>query len=341
MVEEYSYIAFPLPLIRRFFTDPAKAAGDIIDYGIYFASTKLAIEDDTNALRQVIYNFIQQGQRVSMDENCSIPPELATRLVALKDKEGFTAHIDYNGFDPEEDFDKFNVSDDIALLHDLPNNDKGLYDDIIEWYRLRQVQEVVGVDFLATEHRQISGTYHHIQNQFGESKQIPVSCKTSIMLNKCDNPGTERERAKLCLYLGIRSLIGKAVIAATTQKAVIWRMFGCRNDEELNEILEDNRLSAVFEKWCTRRQLNNLFDELRNDKLVNKITFDRQTYLTCALQDDNEFCEEIIRSRKKTSFAAARQELRERDKKMRERLKTLSLYGTDTLNIPFGEIMDG
>ena len=60
MSEEYNYIAFPLPLIRRFFTEPSKAAADIIDYGIYRAAIGMDIETEA-PYRQLTYEFIRQG----------------------------------------------------------------------------------------------------------------------------------------------------------------------------------------------------------------------------------------------------------------------------------------
>ncbi len=334
MSEEYNYISFPLPLIRKFFLEPSQAAFDILDYGVYRTASGMNI-DLESAYKQLTYNFIHQDEK-------EIPAKLMRKLKAFT-KQGYLSHLDYNGFEFSDDNEikSFDVQDDISLLQQLADDDPLFASEVQEWYRLRQVQDVIDYPFDADMHEDIKANYQRMEKAFNGQKQLPVSCKTEFLLQKVKNCGTERERAKFCFYLGIRSLIGKKDLAFTNSEAIYWRMFGCRNDVELGEVLKDKRLAAIYGKWHTRRQYTNFLDELRLEGLVNKVTRCRETIVTCSLQDDAEFCEAIIRHDNEHRISAARQQLREREKAMRERLKALSGNNDDSLNIPFADVMDG
>ena len=351
MSEEYNYIAFPLPLIRRFFTEPSKAAADIIDYGIYRAAIGMDIETEA-PYRQLTYEFIRQGAErnfppsetrfglVEYKGKNNIPQSIAKRLVKLMDEEGYIENLDYNGFTPESDFTEFDCKDDIEILMQTADNDEYFRQDVEEWYRLRQVQDVIGMTFDVSEHQAIKETYQRIEASFGGEKQVPVSCKTEIIQNVQEHTGTERDRARLCLYLGIRSLIGRSKIAITTGATIRGRMFGARNAEELETVLKDKRLAGIYDKWCTRWQFDNLLFELRFAKMVNKVSFGRNTIVTCELQDDEEFREAIIRRLNAASDAENRRKLIERERTSRELLREMLTSKYSSLEIPFCEAID-
>jgi hypothetical protein len=340
MKEEINYIPFPLPMIRRFFTDPKNVAADIIDYGIYRAAMGIRISAPESPYRQLTYEFIRQGLQMPHGDSYRVPESISYKLIEMMNKEYYLETLDYGGFSSESDFTEFDCSDDIVLLMYAAENDENFRNEVDEWYRLRQVQNVVGVSFSVSEHQQIKETYQRIESGFKGEPQVPVSCKTSILQDRQDAPGTERERAKLCLYLGIRSLIGRAEIAVTTSKAIKSRMFGARNEEELQSVLKDKKLAGLYKQYCTRYQYDNLLYELRAAGMVNKLSFGRNTIVTCSLQDDDEFREAIAKRLNSANDAENRHRLKEREKANREKLKAMLGSNDVSLEIQFADMVN-
>ncbi len=235
MKEEINYIAFPLPMIRKFFIEPNKAAADIIDYGIYRAAMGMSISAPEAPYRQLTYEFIRQGLKMPHGDSYRVPCSISQKLIKLREKDGYLDTLDYGGFSPESDFEQFDCEEDINLLMEIADSDEHFRKEVDEWYRLCQVQDVVGVSFSVSEHQQIKDTYQRIESGFHGEPQVPVSCKTSILLERQEEAGTEHQRARLCLYLGIRSLIGRSDIAVTTCEAIKSRMFGAKNKIELSD----------------------------------------------------------------------------------------------------------
>lgn len=340
MTDEYKYISFPLPMIRKFLTEPNKAAAEIIDYGIFRTAMGLKISVPESPYRQLTYDFIMQGCKMPSGDSYRVSGSLSHRLVKLMNEEGYLESLDYNGFSFEDNSAQFVCDDDITLLMEIADNEELFKNEVIEWYRLRQVQDVIGVEFDVSEHQAIKETYNRVESSFLGEPQVPVSCKTSIILERQDNQGTEHERARLCLYLGIRSLIGKSDIAITTGQAIQGRMFGAKNQEELSAVLKDKKLLGIYEKWCTRYQYDKLLTELRIAGMVNKISYGRNTIVTCSLQDDNEFMEAIKTRLNAAKDAEDRRKLKEREKVNRDKLRAL-LEGSDSqLEIMFANTVD-
>lgn len=340
MKEEINYIAFPLPMIRRFFTEPKKAAADIIDYGIYRAAMGIRISAPETPYRQLTYEFIRQGLQMPHGDSFRVPGSISHKLIQMMKKDGYLETLDYGGFSPESGFEQFDCEEDISLLMEFAENDESFKNEVDEWYRLCQVQDVVGVSFSVIEHQQIKETYQRIESGFKGEPQVPVSCKTSILQDRQDEPGTERERAKLCLYLGIRSLIGRAEIAVTTSEAIKGRMFGARNKEELQSVLKDKKLAGLYKQYCTRYQYENLLYELRVAGMVNKLSFGRNTIVTCSLQDDDEFNEAIAKRLNSANDKENRRQLKEREKANREKLRAMLGNNDVSLEIQFAEVVN-
>ena len=340
MKEEINYIAFPLPMIRKFFIEPNKAAADIIDYGIYRAAMGMSISAPEAPYRQLTYEFIRQGLKMPHGDSYRVPCSISQKLIKLREKDGYLDTLDYGGFSPESDFEQFDCEEDINLLMEIADSDEHFRKEVDEWYRLCQVQDVVGVSFSVSEHQQIKDTYQRIESGFHGEPQVPVSCKTSILLERQDAIGTQRERAKLCLYLGIRSLIGRSEIAITNWDAIKYRMLGAKNKVEFNSVLKDKKLFGIYDKWCTRYQCDKLMDELRSMRLVNKISFRRKIFVTCSLQDDNEFMEAIYKRINAASEAENRRILKEREKANREKLRAMLESKDATLEIQFADMVN-
>ena len=184
--------------------------------------------------------------------------------------------------------------------------------------------------------------YSRMIESIGEGNKIPVHCKIDMLLEMGDKPRPERERAKFCYYLGIRSLIGQRKIAETNSSAIKWRMMGAKNQTELDEILKDKRLSAVYEKWGSDYQYRILMGELRDNLLINYATKYRHTYVTCAIRNIDKFTDAIAEFISSRDAKAAKQRRKELDKEYRKMIndKLAVMRGESISKLP-DEIEDG
>ena len=324
MKEEFDYIPFALPLIRKFFTEPSKAADDIVDYGIYRAGLIEEIDERT-IYRQLTYKFIQQGMQLPYKESHSVTRSLSHKLIELMKSNGYLEDVDYNGFDwDDEGTLHFGCDDDINLLMEIASNDKQFQTAAEEWYRLYRVQEKLGLspNYLVCE--QIAENYKRIHAQFGDASQIPTSCKIDMLLEMGDKPKSERERVLFCYYLGIRSLIGKnRKIIETTSDAIKERMMGVKNEQELDEVLKDKRLESVYINWTSYRKFRSFMNELEERRLVKYLGVGRRIYVSCVLLNKADFVKGVADLKYKTGSKSIDQ--KHKDSKREERKMVMDL----------------
>lgn len=324
MKEEFDYIPFALPLVRKFFTEPSTAADDIVDYGIYRAGLLLDIEEIT-IYRQLTYKFIQQGLQLPYKENHAVTRSLSHKLIGLMQNNGYLESVDYNGFDWDNEGDlHFDCVDDINLLVDVANNDEKFKSDAEEWYRLYLAQEKLGLSPNYMDCEQIAENYKRLHAKLGDKIQIPTSCKIEMLLDMGESPKTERERVLFCYYLGIRSLIGKnRKIVETTSDAIKRRMIGAKNEQELSEILKDSRLSSVYTKWTTYSQYKTLTNELMEKRLVKLLGMGKRTYASCVLLNRADFVKAVADIREKVSSKSRDQRYKDSSKEERKMVMEL------------------
>ena len=220
--KEYKYILFPLPLLREIFKKPKNGFRDIFNVGLYKTSKAQSISK-YNALKQLIYCYYRGG----------LTDSLKKKLNLLEKEEIFYRDDDYNGFNGYE----FVPDDDIENIYNYCKEYPEFQEEIEEFYRLRQVKDMLNLEFdiasICKRHKE----YDKIYNGF--KSQPLVSIKTGMMFDYYQNDKTDYEKALFAMYAGIRSIIGDKNFAATTGSMIKCRMFGAKNQNELEIVLKE------------------------------------------------------------------------------------------------------
>ena len=277
MKDKPRYISFALPMVRFIYTKP-NALNDIISYGIYRAAMAFQVEE-ASAYRQLLYVAGRRGLDrkyittelydfvCSLDENCE-PDELISYY--------------FHGSAFDEDFD---------LTSELVNKAKEQGEDIhplvMEWYRLTQAQQVLGLDIEDICHVLYEGRKY---NDLYGTGQVPVSVPISLLYDYKKKLRTEYDRVRLATYLAIRSLAGNGV-AVTTSMAIMWRTFGARNEEELKATLKDKRLKSIYEKWTSKHYYRLIMSDLTASKLILTTRYGNRTIISASITQPKEFAE--------------------------------------------------
>lgn len=265
--KEYKYILFPLPLLREIFKKPKNGFSDIFDVGLYRTSKVQSISK-CNALKQLIYCYYRGG----------LSDSLKKKLNLLKKKEIFYRDDDYNGFNGYE----FVPDDDIENIYNYCKEYPEFQEEIEEFYRLRQVKDMLSLEFDIASICKRYKEYDKIYNGF--KSQPLVSIKTGMMFDYYQNDKTDYEKALFAMYAGIRSIIGDKNFAATTGCMIKCRMFGAKNQNELEIVLKDKTIMAAYKKYTTDHYYKKMLKELvARNFLMSEIGYNRRTYVSCKL----------------------------------------------------------
>lgn len=300
-MKKIPYLLIPLPLIREIFRNPDRGINDIFDYGIY-KSAFTQKTDDTNAYKQVIYCMYRGGLTLSLQD----------KINTLIEDGIFNYDEEYSGFNGSE----FYPEDNIIELDEYCNTDNTLKDEIIEFHKLRQGKDVLGLEYNIEA---VANTYH----KYGKFDGYPlISVSVKMMLDYYSNPKDKYEKALFAMYLGIRSLIGNRDYACTTADMVKCRMFGAKEKKELDFILKDASISKAYKTYTTRHYYDKMMKDLRVFNFIqSEIGYYRRTYISCKLSM-MELADVIVRIRKEKSLTQRRNEVDKEKKDILHYLKS-------------------
>ena len=233
-MEDFKYILFPLPLIQEIFKKPKSGFSDIFDVGIYRVSQTLQI-NEYNALKQLMYCYYRGG----------LTKSLQSELYRLEEDEVFYSDEDYNGFSSYE----FIPDTEIESIYEYCKEHRELKNEIEEFHRLRQVKDVLGITFDISSVAKTYKEYHTAYNGFHNQPLVSISQK--MMFDFYENTKTDYEKALFAMYAGIRSIIGNKDFAETTGNMIKCRMFGAKNQAELELILSDKKVKSAYKQYTT------------------------------------------------------------------------------------------
>lgn len=266
-MENFKYILFPLPLIQEIFKKPKNGFSDIFDIGIYRVSQTLQI-NEYNALKQVVYCYYRGGLTSSLEQ----------RFRQLEFDEIFFRDDDYNDFDGYE----FMPDENIESIYEYCKENPDFQKEIEEFHRLRQVKDVLEMTFDISSILNTYKTYYIAYNGF--DNQPLVSIKKNMVFDFYENSKTDYEKALFAVYAGIRSIIGNKDFAETTGSMIKCRMFGAKNQDELEFILKDKKVTAAYNKYTTDYHYKRMLKELvARGFLMSEIGYNRRTYVSCKL----------------------------------------------------------
>ena len=284
-MDNFKYILFPLPLIQEIFKKPKNGFSDIFDVGIYRVSQTLQI-DEYNALKQLMYCYYRGGLTYS----------LKVQLDRLEENEVFYSDEDYNGFSDYE----FIPDTEIESIYEYCKEHQEMKNEIEEFHRLRQVKDVLEITFDIST---IASTYKTYYADYASFKNQPlVSIKKEMMFDFYKNTKTDYEKALFAMYAGIRSIIGNKDFAETTGSMIKCRMFGAKNQTELELILNDRKVKSAYKQYTTDYHYKKMLKELVvRGFLQSEIGYNKRTYVSCKL-DMKGLEDAIVEHIKQKSF---------------------------------------
>jgi len=264
------YITFALPMLRMIFTE-RDAIDTIMMYGAYRASLHIDV-DIKAAFRQLMYMAARHREQV--------PDEL------------YLLVRDYFNDDPADSLS--DCMDDKEIAPEYVDEFQEKYThasaNILEWYRVYQIQDVAGVNTLDIPRTLYTGRE---LSEYYRSGQVPVFVAPKTLYAFRESIRTDYDKVRAAMYLGIRSLC-KDGVAVTTSTAIKWRMMGCKNQAELDKVLEDETLRAIYLKWGGKRQYRNLLNDLITSNLILEMPYCRRTCVTAFILDEGKFVEAVM-----------------------------------------------
>lgn len=304
MENEKKYITFALPMIRKLFCHAQTAINDMVIYGAYRTGKQMKV-DYFNGHKQLLWYAFSENL------NHQLPRDLMQLVVDWVEgadptdmKSDYMAK-DGSGIDDEE------VDEFIKYKGDKKN------DVIKEWYQFVQSKSVLGIVIPNIPNSIETGRkYFEIYG----SGQIPVSVSPVLLFRFRDSMRTEYDRVRCALYLAIRSLSGNDV-AVTTSQAILWRMMGCRNKHELDEVIRDKKMKAIWQKYATRYYYRLMMDDLITSGLVRQISYHRHTCVTASVMDESKFIESVATKIRRMQNNTKRAKVKGEQRRLSDMLK--------------------
>lgn len=193
--------------------------------------------------------------------------------------------------------------------------DEDLKLHLTEWYRIRQVLKLLDIDIPFNDIILCADKSKHILTEEGNPS---ICVNTNFIKNKLDDAKVgnlpARKRALLSMYLGILSLIGNKEYAATSSEAIISRMFGAKNKEQLSMYCEDEEFRKVYEQYSTRRKYYSLITELEEKGMIVRYSYNRTTFISVKLDLDS-----LVKAIQKDSKSYRLKELKEAKRAVTEK----------------------
>lgn len=271
MEKEQKYITFALPLVRQIYTDP-HAIDKIVVYGLYRASIKIKA-DRMAAYRQLMYMAGRHPEQV--------PEYLKDEVESFLDA------------DPAECMSElYSIEGEAitpAIVEEFAESAEDSEEEICEWYKVYLAQEVVGAT--ARSLPNVISLGRELSELYGTG-QVPVSVATCKLFDLRDAVKSEYSKVRVCMYIAIRSIAG-AGVGITTTKAIIWRMFGAKNEQELQEVLRDKKIKSIYETWTTKRKIRNLLNDLIASNMIREMPYHRRICVSASILEEKAFVEAV------------------------------------------------
>lgn len=274
------FILIPLSLLRGMIYEK-EAINDMYDIGIYCTSRKIDIIEN-NALKDFVYCIYRSIE------------ELPDKLVQEYDKmDEFPYDEDYNGFENEN----FAPELEIEYLNDYSKENPSFYDQVLEWYRVRQTFAMLNLKTDTVKYTlDTVNRCRKVYNFEGCPFVLLNATVMSNIYNARENMNSD-ERAVWAMYMGILSIIGDKDFAQTTSEMIKCRMFGAINQKELELLLKDETLKRVYDKYTTKRQYNKLLNIIQDRNMVTEIGLNRRTYVSTKMKNVDELVDAISAKR--------------------------------------------
>ena len=296
------FLLVPLPLIRGLISNP-NVIYKAYAVGLYCSSQKIEVDMDSLYVELVraFYNPSYLGST------------LVNWLIKLHDT--FPYQKEWQGrdiADIENGKLFINIDKEIEFLKAYANEHYDFLDDCIEWWKVLQFNSLLDYRHCIIPYINC-GIARNVFSEHPEYKDAPyIAVDNEVFINMLVAAQRSKPelRARWAMYLGMLSIIGTKEMAATTSVAIKSRMFGAKDAEELQQLLEDPETRALYDKWTTRRRYDRLMADIEEGNNVKSLGVGRRTYISYRFSTNQEISEAINRGDALKRVTAAKKERR-------------------------------
>jgi hypothetical protein len=295
MEKEFSYVQFPLCLIRETYKkDIESSLRLILRFGIMNYATKLKY-NLYDVAKQVCYYYYRKQD--------IIQNSIIKKIQKAIDEDLFTPDEDYNGFAG----DTFQPDDNISEILKLFESDPQFKEDSILHYRLHLCTSINHLGISIASNDSLIKSYNTallIKKNF-EEKYGPDAmpfCKKSMLFEFIENP---KDIDLFRAYIGIKSLIGQKVYVTTHKTVILLRLMGCKSNESLKAFLKSNKdAKIIYDKYSVRRQIDKLFLRLMEKGFIIVLSkkHESRIYISAKLKTPSELANAILKDREKNNL---------------------------------------
>ena len=244
------FVMIPLPMIKVLFQTP-NAFEKILSTGIYKSAFRQRIAGEDRPLMQMVYCWYAKKE--------CLTASIREKLEELLKQDVWFDDDCYRGFDTNGNF-----TAGVELyngLFDYVKKDNDFFKAIEEWYAIYQFNGLIG---FSQGGEQITRIIERADTELAKDNTQPYALvNPNTFFYHAKTHTKERERARLAMGMAISTIVGSKEFAATSKSQIAMRMFGCKNDEELEKTLQDHSLKECYDRYTTRK----IFDRLRDDLL--------------------------------------------------------------------------
>ena len=292
-----SFIKVPIPLLRHLITD-RDVITEIRAMGIMTSANSLEI-DSEKVLKKFVYEIYNGFDWLPYD------------LQDYYDLMDFPYSGFYRGFTGDKE-PLFTCELELEYLTSFCDEHPDFLKAVTEWYRIHQMSKLLGCCY--SDVNEIIKLSKGCQSKYDLNNAPDSALNWKVMTNITNDikSSTADERAALAMYLGILSILGNKEYVVTTSDMIKCRMFGAKNQEELQDLLNDESFKKTYDHFTSKRRYEKYRDNVLNDFGIVKVTLKRKLYLSVRKKTEKSLIDAIIADEAKKDNRTERKK-REKD----------------------------
>jgi len=283
--KKYKYINFPLGFIAGI---DKKRAEMIFSWSILNMAKTIRPDNDEVVAREMAYIFLRNDKRMSQDLWEQFDEDIRE-----------TSHFcpdDFMAFESDGTFTGGAVYD--FVLSELQKNE-AFKSDCVELFQHEKAMDVLGITGPTLDSRK--KMYGKLNKIHREGDAI-VSINKNLLFDYRDGKLPEDMFRLIC---AVKSVIGMRNFNKTYKSVLLSRMFGAKNQEILDKVLQDEETRGKYEFLMRRRQFDSLLNRAVDRGLFTIIPASRG-YFVSTRYDEEKLQEQIKKrstmKRSKTKF---------------------------------------
>lgn len=256
------YIIVPVTIIKNL----------IMDKNTFISILYLGLHKYSEGIEVVAEEAIKDAVCCYHNERENLPESLISIIADCTDEY-------YRGFNTSGEYE---AESEIEYILPILEENPELNRTLEEWYRIRRTCSYFGV---RTRIQSVLNCVRQNSELYNSANAPLFKVNADMIIDRAIEPErtTPDQRAKLAMYLGILSIVGKEDYFKASSELIKCRMFGCKDSEELEARLQEDRFKEAYDKYTTRRKYDRYLRELQEDGAIAKLGIKNSTYLSVRL----------------------------------------------------------